>query len=188
MKYLLGKKLGMTTIYDAQKGALNVTLLSCEENTVTLVRDTKKDGYQAVQLEVPVKKNVLRKEFRMKEENAVLPEVGTKVNVDVFEIGDVVSVSGTMKAKGFQGVVKRHGFKGSPRTHGRKHDWRAPGSIGASFPEHVFKGKKMGGRMGGTQSTMTGLDVVYVDTEKSMLGVRGAVPGKIGTIVEIRTK
>ncbi|QQS61580.1 MAG: 50S ribosomal protein L3 [Candidatus Moraniibacteriota bacterium] len=188
MKYLLGKKLGMTTLYDEGKGALNVTLLSCEINEVTIVRNKERDGYQAVQMEVPVKKNFFRKEFRIQEKEAISVEVGAKMDVSIFEVGDEVSVSGITKAKGFQGVVKRHGFKGSPKTHGRKHDWRAPGSIGASFPEHVFKGKRMGGRMGGTRSTMKGLDVVFIDSTKGLLAVRGAVPGKIGSIVEIVSK
>ena len=97
-----------------------------------------------------------------------------------------MNVSGIAKAKGFQGVVKRHGFKGSPATHGHKHDHRAPGSIGAQQPQHVIKGKRMAGRMGGKRSTMKNVKVVYIDMEKNVLAVQGAVPGVVGRIVEIR--
>jgi large subunit ribosomal protein L3 len=97
-------------------------------------------------------------------------------------------VSGITKAKGFQGVVKRHGFKGSPKTHGHKHDLRAPGAIGAGFPEHVVKGKRMAGRMGGTRSTSKNLKIVHIDREKNILGVKGSVPGVVGRIVEIHNK
>jgi large subunit ribosomal protein L3 len=97
-----------------------------------------------------------------------------------------VHVSGITKAKGFQGVVKRHGFRGAPASHGRKHDMRKPGSIGATFPEHVIKGRRMAGRMGGEQMTAKNLSVVYVNKEESLIGVRGAVPGVNGRIVTIR--
>lgn len=198
MKFLLGKKLGMTTIEDAENGAQNVTLIECQDNTVRLVRTPEKDGYVAVQLELPkTKKRVRREEFRLdsshvsKEEAAKELETyqaGTLVSVSAIAVGDIVSVSGITKAKGFQGVVKRHGFKGSPRTHGRKHDLRAPGSIGAVWPQHVIKGMRMAGRMGGVKSTSRNLKVVYVNPESKLIGVKGAVPGIPGGIVAIRTK
>lgn len=175
----------MTTLYDAEKGALNVTLLSCEPNTVTGIRTLEKDGYEAVQCEVPDKKKAIRKEFRDRKAGEVSSTVGDVVEVDVFEVGDTVYVSGVTKAKGFQGVVKRHGFAGSPKTHGHRHDLRAPGSIGSAFPQHVLKGVRMAGRMGGERKTVSGLRIVFVDKEKALLAVRGAVPGKVGTIVEI---
>src|SRR5690606_25448187 len=102
-----------------------------------------------------------------------------------FAVGEKVNVSGVTKAKGFQGVVKRHGFGGAPASHGRKHDMRKPGSIGATFPEHVIKGRRMAGRMGGENFTVRNLSVVYVDAEKGLLGVKGAVPGGNGTVVTI---
>ncbi len=197
MKCLLGKKLGMTTLFDETKGALNVTLIECEPNTVSLHRTTEKDGYVAVQLAHPkTKKSVVAREFRLDRHNAS-QEDGTKtletlvlastVTVAQFAIGDKVHVSGITKAKGFQGVVKRHGFAGGRASHGGKHDLRKPGSIGATFPEHVIKGRRMAGRMGADRFTVKNLIVDFVDAEKGILGVRGAVPGVTGRIVEIRS-
>lgn len=183
-KFILGKKIGMTTIYDGEKGALNVTLISCEPNKVSCVRSTEKDGYAAMQLELSKTKNKThRKEFRIEESEA--KNVGDLVTIEAFAIGDKVKVSGITKAKGFQGVVKRHGFKGAPKTHGHKHDLRAPGSIGAQQPQHVIKGKRMAGRMGGTRSSVKNLKIAYLDIEKNIIGVQGAVPGVAGRIVEI---
>ena len=184
MKFILGKKLGMTTIF-AEDGAQNVTLVECLPNTVALLRSLEKDGYSAVVLEIDKTKNKkFRTEFRVEEAKL---EKDAQVDVSIFEIGDTVKVSGTTKAKGFQGVVKRHGFKGSPASHGHKHDLRAPGSIGAGFPEHVIKGKRMAGRMGGVRSTSKNLKIVYIDKEKNMMGIKGPVPGIPGGIVEIKT-
>ncbi len=185
MKYILGKKLGMTTIYDEEKGALNVTLIFCEPNKISLVRTPEKDKYKAVQLEInKTKRKAYKKEFRTGEDND--KKIGGSVTVDIFQVGDKVKVSGISKAKGFQGVMKRHGFHGSDKTHGHKHDWRKPGSIGATYPEHVIKGKKMAGRMGGKRASTINLEVVYIDKEKSIMGVKGAVPGVAGRIVEIQ--
>ena len=115
-------------------------------------------------------------------------KVGDALDINQFEIGDKVKVSGITKAKGFQGVVKRHGFKGSMKTHGHKHDLRAPGSIGATYPEHVIKGKRMAGRMGGKRSSMLNLKIVEIDKESNILFLKGAVPGVKGRIVEISAK
>jgi len=184
-KFILGKKLGMTTIYDENKGALNVTLIECIPNKISFARTTEKDGYNAVQLEINKTVNKKsKKEFRTKDDIEV--KIGDEVKVDIFEIDEKVKVTGITKAKGFQGVMKRHGFHGSKKTHGHKHDWRAPGSIGATYPEHVIKGKRMAGRMGGEKSSTKNLKIVYIDKEKNILGVRGAVPGVVGRIVEIR--
>lgn len=198
MKFLLGKKLGMTTLQNDDQNALNVTLIECDANTVTLLRTPDKDGYSSVQLEVQkTAKRKMRKEFRIDrpgvsaDEAAKLMsgfEVGKTVDVSLFQVGDVVNVSGTSKGKGFQGVVKRHGFKGSPRTHGHKHDLRAPGSIGAQQPQHVIKGKRMAGRMGGERSTVKNVEVVFVDVEKKLIGVLGAIPGVSGRIVEVLSR
>lgn len=185
MKYILGKKLGMTTLYDKAQGALNVTLIECQPNEVKVVRTQEKDGYSAVQLEIAKTKKIAhKKEFRLEKDSEA--KIGDKVEIGVFAEGDVVCVSGITKAKGFQGVMKRHGFKGSPATHGHKHDHRAPGSIGAQQPQHVIKGKRMAGRMGGTRSTTKNIKVVLVDSAKNILAVQGAVPGVVGRIVEIR--
>ena len=185
-KFILGKKLGMTTLYDKERGALNVTLIECEPNTVSMVRSEEKNGYSAMQLEIAkTKKKMHRKEFRLEKDAET--EVGSKITVESFQIGDIVKVSGIGKAKGFQGVVKRHGFKGAPKSHGHKHDLRAPGSIGAQQPQHVIKGKKMAGRMGGKRVTVKNMKVVHIDAEKNMLAVLGGVPGVVGRIVEIQT-
>lgn len=184
----------MTTIHDSERGARNVTLLECDTNTVSLIREADRDGYRAIQVETPkTKRRTLRREFRLdrylskEEADAIvsLSPVGAVLSVQAFSVGDRVRVSGITKSKGFQGVVKRHGFKGAPKTHGHKHDLRAPGSIGATFPQHVTKGMRMAGRMGGTRSTSENLRVEYVDPEKRLIGVRGAVPGAPGSLVEI---
>ncbi len=181
-KFILGKKLGMTTVYD-EKGAQNVTLIECESR-VNLLRTKEKDGYGAVQLEIPkTKKKTIRKEFRTSETDL---EKDSVLDIFAFNLGDKVNVSGITKAKGFQGVVKRHGFKGSPKTHGHKHDLRAPGSIGAGFPEHVIKGKRMAGRTGGKRSTGKNIRIAYIDKEKNILGIKGSVPGIQGSVIEIR--
>ena len=183
-KFIIGKKLGMTTIYDKEAGALNVTLIECEPNKVSHLRTSEKDGYDAIQLEVSKTKNKLyKKEFRIGEATEV--KVGDNMTLEGFAIGDKVKISGISKAKGFQGVVKRHGFKGSPATHGHKHDHRAPGSIGAQQPQHVIKGKRMAGRMGGKRASSLNIKIAYIDMEKNILGVKGAVPGVAGRIVEI---
>lgn len=174
----------MTTLH-TDNGAQNVTLVECLPNEVALVKNVEKDGYAAVQLKIQkTKKKTTKKEFRI--EAGDLKE-GAEVNVSIFEIGEKARVSGTTKAKGFQGVVKRHGFKGSPASHGHKHDLRAPGSIGAGFPEHVIKGKRMAGRMGGVRATSENIKIVFIDKEKNLLGLKGAVPGNDGGIVEIKS-
>ena len=184
-KFILGKKLGMTTLYADQKEAQNVTLIECEPNTVSLVRSNESDGYSAVQLSAPkTKKKTARKEFRV---DATELKAGDSIGVEAFEIGDIVCVSGISKAKGFQGGVKRHGFGGSPKTHGHKHDLRAPGAIGSGFPEHVVKGKRMAGRMGGRRATTENVKVAYINKEKNLIGLQGPVPGIPGAIVEIYT-
>jgi large subunit ribosomal protein L3 len=183
-KFILGKKMGMTTLYDEKQGALNVTLIKCEPNNVSVVRNMEKDKYTATQLEIVKTKNINhRKEFRLDEESTLA--VGDKITVEIFQVGDVVKVSGISKAKGFQGVVKRHGFKGAPKTHGHKHDLRAPGSIGAQQPQHVIKGKRMAGRMGGKRATAKNMKIAYINSAENIVAVLGGVPGVVGRIVEI---
>lgn len=185
----------MTTLQDAVEGALNVTLIECDTNTISLLRTPERDGYVAVQVEAAkTSKRKLQKEFRLDapqitQEEALKAlaayEVGKTLDVNVFSVGDVVNVTGISKGKGFQGVVKRHGFKGSPRTHGHKHDLRAPGSIGAQQPQHVIKGKRMAGRMGADRRTMQNLKVVLIDETKNLIAVKGAVAGVNGRMVEV---
>jgi len=201
MKFIIGKKLGMTTLFDEEKGALNVTLIACDANTVTATRTIEKDGYLAVQMETQkTAKKTVRKEFRIdraitlenraeaKKELAKELEkfpVAGAITVSQFAVGDKVNVAGITKSKGFQGVVKRHGFGGQMTSHGRKHDIRKPGSIGATFPEHVIKGRRMAGRMGGENMTALNLSVVYVNEAEGLIGVRGAVPGVNGRVVKV---
>jgi large subunit ribosomal protein L3 len=185
-KFILGKKIGMTTIYTEEQEALNVTLIECSSK-VSLLRTEEKEGYSAVQIEMPkTKRKTVKKEFRINSAEKENLKVGEEIKADAFSLGDIVTVSGKTKAKGFQGVVKRHGFKGSAKTHGHKHDLRAPGSIGAGFPEHVVKGKRMAGRMGGKRASTKNVKVVYIDKEKNLLGVKGSVPGIPGTVVEVK--
>lgn len=201
MKCIIGKKLGMTTLFDEEKGALNVTLIACEKNTVTANRTLEKDGYIALQVETKkTAKKTVRKEFRIdraitESDRSVATKelakelekfpVASDLSVTQFVVGDKVNVSGVTKSKGFQGVVKRHGFGGQMTSHGRKHDIRKPGSIGATFPEHVVKGRRMAGRMGGENMTALNLSVVYVNEAEGLIGVRGAVPGVNGRVVKV---
>ena len=186
MKCIVGKKLGMTMIYDSEKGATPVTLLECSPNVVSFVRTQERDGYGAIQVSFAGKgRTTKKKEFRTEEKSF---EVGATFTVEMFSVGEDVMITGTTKGKGFQGVVKRHGFHGSDQTHGHKHDHRAPGSIGSSFPEHVFKGKRMAGRMGSDRATIKGMRVVYIDGGKNILGISGPVPGSIGSIVSVQSK
>jgi large subunit ribosomal protein L3 len=185
MAFILGKKIGMTTLHTEKQEALNVTLLECFSK-VSLIRTEEKEGYNAVQVEMPkTKKKTVKREFRIKTEEKEKLHIGDEINVDAFSLGDIVTVSGTGKAKGFQGVVKRHGFKGAPKSHGHKHDLRAPGAIGSGFPEHVTKGKRMAGRMGGKRTSSKNVKIVFIDKEKKILGVKGAVPGIPGAVVEV---
>jgi len=202
MKGLIGKKVGMTQIFDDSGGAVPVTIIEAGPCYVTQVRVVAHDGYAAVQLgfeEVKEqrltggqlghlkKKNLpaLRylKEFRTEEDL----EEGTKLTVEVFEAGDRVDVIGKSKGRGFTGVVKRYGFAGGPRTHGQSDRLRAPGSIGStSTPGRVFKGKRMPGRMGNAKVTAQNLLVSLVDPEKNLIAVRGSVPGPKGGLVVIK--
>ncbi len=189
MKLILGKKIGMTTIYDKEGKAQNVTLVESGKNVVTQIRTSEKDGYSAIQigLESSKKNREFDKieEFRMDEDQIKDIKVKDEVKLENFQIGDLVKLTGTSKGKGYQGVVKRWGFAGSPASHGHRHDLRAPGSIGSAFPERVFKGKKMAGRMGGDKKTIKNLEVVLVDGERRILAIRGTVPGNIGSFVKV---
>ena len=203
LKGLIGKKIGMTQIFDDAGVALPVTVIEAGPCYVTQVRTHEVDGYSAVQLgfgEVNPKKltggqrghlkvndlSPLRflREFRIKSPEV---EVGDKVTVENFELGERVDITGTSKGKGFQGGMKRHGFHGGPATHGQSDRQRAPGSAGAgSTPGRVFKGKRMPGQMGNVRVTSQGLKVVLVDAERNLLGVMGSVPGGKGGVVVIK--
>ncbi|MBI4022365.1 MAG: 50S ribosomal protein L3 [Candidatus Andersenbacteria bacterium] len=184
MKALLGRKVGMSQMFSPAGEAVPVTLIVAEPNEVTLRRVAARDGYEAVQLGLPrrslVRRWAARREFLM----SVTEETNT-LTVEQFSPGDVVTVAGVSKGKGFQGVVKRHHFKGGPASHGHRHVLRRPGSIGSRFPQHVLKGKRMAGRMGGERVTVKNLSVVWVDAAQHLLAIRGAVPGTRGSIVEV---
>ncbi|HEY84225.1 MAG TPA: 50S ribosomal protein L3 [Chloroflexi bacterium] len=202
MKGILGKKVGMTQIFNEEGNVIPVTLIEAGPCYITQKKTQEQDGYSAVQLgfgEVS-EKRVTRpraghlkkskapmlkylREFRVKDHSDL--KVGQVIDASVFEVGDLVDVVGTSKGKGFAGVVKRHGFAGGPKTHGQSDRHRAPGSVGAgTTPGRVFKGKRMPGRMGGERVTVSNLEVVIVDAERNLLAVKGAVPGaKEGLIV-----
>ena len=174
----------MSQMFSSEGESVPVTLIAAEPNAVLLRRQADRDGYEAVQLGLPHKKgHAIKREF------ALQVDEGTKeLTVSQFEIGETVEVSGTSKGKGFQGVVKRHGFKGGPASHGHRHELRSPGSIGTRFPQHVFKGKRMAGRMGADRVTVKNLSIVWIDPEKNMLAIKGAIPGTRGSVVEVISK
>ena len=185
-------------MFSTEGEQVGVTLISCEPNSVTLVRVPDRDGYAAVQLalpkkkvdkdeEKPTEKKEKKLEFVAKREFKLELDDETKtLDVTQFDIGDAVEVIGISKGKGFQGVVKRHGFKGGPASHGHRHVLRSGGSIGSAFPQHVMKGKRMAGRMGGDRVTVKNLRVVWVDDKRHLLAVSGAVPGTKGRLVEVK--
>lgn len=201
MKFILGQKQHMTQVWDESGVVSPSTVLFVGPMKVIGVKTEKSDGYQAVVVgfgdrhpkRIAKAQQVAWKdlgsfacvrEFRV--ENPEDFKVGDTIDASVFEEGDVVSVSGISKGKGFQGGVKRHGFAGGPRTHGNKHHERAPGSIGATGPARVFKGTKMAGRMGADRITVKNLKVIKVDKDTSTLLISGAIPGRRGTLIEIR--
>jgi large subunit ribosomal protein L3 len=205
MKGILGKKLGMTSVFDEETGIVtSVTVVEAGPCPVVAVRTPDADGYEAVQLAYePVADRKITKaerghlakngvdaayrhliEFRGHFAEAVQ---GENVTVEIFEPGEKVKVAGISIGKGFQGTIKRHNFARGPVTHG-SHNIRKPGSIGASAtPSRVFKGIKMAGRMGGKRVTQLGLVVHSVDTERNLLLIKGAVPGPKNGMVEIRS-
>lgn len=193
-KSILAKKIEMTQMFDESGKVIPVTLLEAGPVFVTQIKLKERDGYEAVQVGFGAKKKLglpaQAGEFRWLREfrdSAEGLNAGDRINVSVFEKGDVVDVTGYSKGRGFQGVVKRHGFHGGPKTHGTKHSHRAPGSIGATHPQHVIKGKRMAGHMGMRRVTTKNLTVIDVDPEKNTLSVKGAVPGSRGTLVMIKS-
>lgn len=202
MKFFVGTKVGMTQLFDEGGRVQPVTVISVPKLTVTQVKSKDSDGYSAVQVGYGVQKesrvNKAQrakgnfkgfKEFRMDDASGFAS--GSVLDASVFQEGDVVAVSAISKGKGFQGVVKRYRFKGGPRSHGQKHSERERGSSGGGPGRaggRVVKGMRMAGRMGGDRITVKNLKVIKVDADNAELLVRGAVPGRRGTVVEIRAK
>ncbi|OGZ04026.1 MAG: 50S ribosomal protein L3 [Candidatus Lloydbacteria bacterium RIFCSPHIGHO2_01_FULL_41_20] len=203
MKFIVGVKQNMTQFFADNGEAFPGTLLKIEPMVVTQIRNEKTDGYNGIQIGYGTqKKERLNKanlghlkeispvrglkEFRVSADEAKTYERGKEVDLSSFKPGDVIEVSAISKGKGFQGVVKRHGFSGGRRSHGQKHSEREAGSIGATWPQRVIKNKRMPGRMGGDRITVKNLKVLAVNTEERFLLVSGAVPGRRGTLVEVR--
>jgi len=197
MKFLLGKKIGMSQRFREDGTVVPVTLIMAAPNTVTQVRTPERDGYVAVQIGTGAQKKQNKpaaghlkglpavsdvREIR----NASGLERGAELNVSQFEKGEFVDVTGVSKGKGFQGVVKRHHFAGGPRTHGHKDNARMPGAIGAGGMQHVIKGTRMGGHMGDERVTVKNLEVIDIDAAKNEIAVKGAVPGARGTLLMLK--
>ncbi|MCG2621578.1 50S ribosomal protein L3 [Arthrobacter sp. I2-34] len=205
VKGLLGTKLGMTQVWDENNRVVPVTVVQADSNVVTQLLNAERDGYTAVQIGFgaidPRKVNKplaghfekagvtpRRHLVELRTSDAESYELGQELSVEVFEAGQKVDVVGTSKGKGFAGVMKRHGFSGVGASHGAHKNHRKPGSIGgASTPSRVFKGLRMAGRMGNVRHTTQNLTVHAVDVEKSLLLIKGAVPGSRGSVVLVRT-
>jgi large subunit ribosomal protein L3 len=202
MKFILGTKAYMTQIFDENDCVQPVTAINAGPVTVVQVKTLENDGYDSVQFGYGSKKekNIKKPQIGHNKglgnfshiveegvsEEALDVKVGDTIDVKAFSEGDVVMTSSISKAKGFQGVVKRHNFSGGPRSHGQKHTERSPGSIGAGGVQRVRKGMRMGGRMGGDRITQKSVTIIKVDPVENILYVRGAIPGRKGTLVEIR--
>ena len=192
MKALLGTKIGMTQIIGEDGVTTPVTLIQAGPCTVTQVKSVESDGYNAVQVAYGEGKNLSKavaghvksakvtpkhiREFRVRELPADL-KIGDTIDVATFELGELISATGVSKGKGFAGTVKRHNFNTSKKTHGGNGNVRRVGSIGSMYPQKVFKGKRMPGRMGHDQVTVKNLRVAYISVEDNLIGVKGAVPG-----------
>ncbi|OGL34866.1 50S ribosomal protein L3 [Candidatus Saccharibacteria bacterium RIFCSPHIGHO2_12_FULL_47_16b] len=192
MKALITRKLGMTTTLSDKGAATAVTLLTAAPNIVTQIKSSDTDGYQAIQLGAEQSKKIGRaqeghlikskanarimREFRIKDEAELELNIGDQLAADIFSVGDLVDATAVNKGKGFAGVIKRHGFARGRKTHGGR-SYRRPGSIGSMFPQRIFPGKKMAGRMGGQQVTVKNLKIAIVDPKHNLIGVAGAIPG-----------
>ncbi|MCS6788969.1 MAG: 50S ribosomal protein L3 [Patescibacteria group bacterium] len=184
--FILGKKIKMTQIWKDGK-VFPVTVIEAKPNKVEYFRTKEKDKYESICLNL----NNHKKEFRLDkltdEEKDMLKNKKV-IDLSFFKEGEKVIVSSISKGKGFTGVVKRHGFGGGPRTHGQKNRWRAPGSIGPTAPQHIFKGRKMAGRAGNQRITIKNIEVVSVDTQNNILMLKGGVAGSRNALIEIRKK
>ncbi|WP_261134668.1 50S ribosomal protein L3 [Bacillus sp. Marseille-Q3570] len=202
-KGILGKKIGMTQIFAENGEVIPVTVVEAAPNVVLQKKTAENDGYEAIQIGYADKKgsrtnkpakghaekaNTNPKRYVKEVRNVELAdyEVGQEVKVDIFQEGDKVDVTGTSKGKGFQGAIKRHGQSRGPMTHGSRYH-RRPGSMGAVDPMHVFKGKKLPGRMGGNTVTVQNLEIARVDAERNLLLIKGNVPGAKKSYVTVES-
>ncbi len=203
MKFILGRKLNMTQIFDKDGVVHPATIVSVKPITITQIKTVENDGYNAIQVGEGVRKAsriskavkghtkdvgsfAKIQEFRTESIDPAV-KFGDKIDLSQFKEGDTIEVSAISKGKGFQGVVKRHGFGGGPRTHGQKHSEREPGSIGGGLRNKVPKKMRMAGRMGGDRITVKNLKIVHIDAAANEIYISGAVPGTRGTLVEIVT-
>ncbi len=203
MKFILGTKLGMTQIYKGDK-IVPVTLIESGSNFVSQVKTMETDGYSAVQIGFGSRKekNIAKpQKGHIKKISGLKPQfsnprwlrefrvdktemkVGDEIGIDSFVAGEYVNIVAITKGRGCQGVVKRHGFGGGPKSHGQKDRHRAPGSIGSSWPQYVLKGMRMAGRMGGGSITIKNLEIAEIDKDKNLVAVKGAVPGRRGSLI-----
>ncbi|GAB2568171.1 50S ribosomal protein L3 [Gracilibacillus alcaliphilus] len=200
-KGILGRKIGMTQLFSEQGEVIPVTVVEAEPNVVLQKRTNENDGYEAIQLGFADQKanrankpakghaekaNTAPKRFvrEIRDVNLDEFELGQEINVEIFEAGDIIDVTGTSKGKGFQGSIKRHNQSRGPMSHG-SHYHRGPGAMGVIDPMRVFKGKKLPGQMGGEQITIQNLEVVKVDAERNLLLIKGNVPGAKKSFVKI---
>ena len=197
MKFILGKKIEMSQIFDEKGNVIPVTLIEAGPCYVIQIKTKEKDRYEAIQIGFEklkaqkTKKSQKDKPYRYLREfkgdiDISKYKVGDKIDISIFQEEDKVKISGISKGKGFAGVIKRWGFKSKPATHGTKHEERAMGSVGGGFPQRVIKGKKMPGRLGLDRVTIKNLKMIKVNIENNLLAVEGAVPGRRGTLLEIR--
>lgn len=201
---IIGKKIGMTRVFDQEGRAVPVTVIEAGPCPVVQIKTSGREGYDAIQVGFGEKRKKLftlpvlghfqkakieprriLREFRTQGVEGF--KVGQELKAEMFSPGEKVDVTGISRGLGFQGGMRRHGFRGGPRSHGQSDRMRAPGSIGASsYPSRVYKGQKMAGRMGGKRVTVRGLEVVQVDQERNLLLLKGAVPGKANSYLTIR--
>ena len=206
-KGILGRKIGMTQVFDENGTLIPVTVISVENNVVLQQKTVETDGYVATQLGFEDKRDKLSNKpemghvkkantapkrfvreirFEALENELANLEVGASVKADLFQVGEIVDVTGTSKGKGFTGAIKRHGFSTGRATHGSRYH-RGPGSLGAKGPARVFKGRKLAGRAGGDTVTIQNLPVVKVDSDRNLLLVKGAIPGPNKSLVVIKS-
>jgi len=203
---LVGRKRGMTRVFTEDGISIPVTVVEAQPNRITQVKTSETDGYRALQVtagsrkpsrvskpqaghfaKAKVEAGDLMTEFRLADDDETEFEPGSEIKVDVFEVGQMVDVTGTTIGKGFAGTVKRHNFRSQDATHGNSLSHRAPGSIGQNqTPGRVFRGKKMSGHMGNVRRTAQNLEVVKIDAERNLLMIRGAIPGHKGGSVIVR--